>query len=127
VHERWGHYFSAEDFPGWGPGGRDRGSDSLQRQRYNWLLPSRAATPRDNRALPREPLMPNSCPTVVATLDKPPMLTHVTLKFCYHGQHSKPEDYFRVLPGTHKRAICLDCYAKIRADKKLKKTPKRRV
>jgi hypothetical protein len=72
--------------------------------------------------------VPKSSQTVVETPKKQTtMLSHVPLKFCYHGQHSKPEDYFRILPGTHKRAICLDCYAKIRADKKLKKTPKRRV
>ena len=50
------------------------------------------------------------------------------LRFCYHGQHYRPRDQFKALPGgTHRREVCADCYARIMADRKLKqrkKTPK---
>lgn len=43
------------------------------------------------------------------------------LKFCYHGQHSKPRAGFRVLPGgTRRREVCAECYEKIMADRKKK-------
>ena len=45
-----------------------------------------------------------------------------TLKFCYHGQHYRPREQFKSLPGTtHRREVCADCYAKIMADRKLKR------
>ncbi|MGA8049296.1 MAG: hypothetical protein WCA09_03855 [Burkholderiales bacterium] len=44
------------------------------------------------------------------------------LKYCYHGQHSKPRSSFRTLPGLkNKRGVCAECYAKIMADRKSKK------
>jgi hypothetical protein len=44
------------------------------------------------------------------------------LKFCYHGQHSKPRSTFRTLPGSeNNRQICAECYDKIVADRKKKK------
>lgn len=44
------------------------------------------------------------------------------LKFCYHGQHYRPREQFKPLPGTtHRREVCADCYAKIMADRKLKR------
>ena len=43
------------------------------------------------------------------------------LKYCYHGQHSKPKESFKVLPGLkNKRAVCADCYEKILADRRKK-------
>ena len=48
--------------------------------------------------------------------------TSSPLKFCYHGQHYRPRDQFKPLPGTtHRREVCADCYAKIMADRKQKK------
>ena len=45
----------------------------------------------------------------------------VTLKYCFHGQHSKPESTFRILPGTkQKRRVCSECYTKIMADRRSK-------
>ena len=48
------------------------------------------------------------------------------LRFCYHGQHYRPREQFKALPGgTHRREVCSDCYARIMADRKLKrKKPK---
>lgn len=44
------------------------------------------------------------------------------LKFCFHGQHSKPRATFRILPGPNgKRAVCAECYEKIMADRAQKK------
>jgi len=44
------------------------------------------------------------------------------LKYCYHGQHSKPRDEFRTLPGAkNKRQVCAECYKKIMADREKKK------
>lgn len=44
------------------------------------------------------------------------------LKYCFHGQHSRPRTAFRTLPGTQtKRQVCSDCYDKIMADRKQKK------
>ena len=44
------------------------------------------------------------------------------LKFCYHGQHYRPREQFKSLPGsTHRREVCADCYAKIMADRKEKR------
>jgi hypothetical protein len=49
------------------------------------------------------------------------------LKFCYHGQHSKPRAGFRVLPGgTRRREVCAECYEKIMADRKKKAPPIKR-
>jgi hypothetical protein len=42
------------------------------------------------------------------------------LKYCYHGQHSRPATGFRQLPGKSKRAVCAECYKKIMADRKKK-------
>jgi hypothetical protein len=44
------------------------------------------------------------------------------LKYCFHGQHSRPRATFRTLPGVrNKRAVCAECYEKIIADRKQKK------
>ena len=44
-------------------------------------------------------------------------------KFCFHGQHSKLRKTFRTLPGVNQtRAVCAECYEKIMAERKLKKT-----
>jgi hypothetical protein len=43
------------------------------------------------------------------------------LKFCFHGQHSKPRRDFRTLPGTkNTRQVCAECYEKIMAVRKRK-------
>ncbi len=43
------------------------------------------------------------------------------LKYCYHGQHSKPRKQFRTLPGRGRtREVCAECYDKIMADRKQK-------
>ena len=50
------------------------------------------------------------------------MSVSTPLKFCYHGQHYRPRDQFKALPGgTHRREVCADCYAKIMADRKQKR------
>ena len=44
------------------------------------------------------------------------------LRFCYHGQHYRPREQFKALPGgTHRREVCADCYARIMADRKMKR------
>jgi len=44
------------------------------------------------------------------------------LKYCYHGQHAKPRDKFRTLPGgERRREVCAECYEKIMAERKLKR------
>ena len=44
------------------------------------------------------------------------------LKYCFHGQHSKPRATFRALPGVKtSRAVCAECFDKIMADRKKKK------
>ena len=44
------------------------------------------------------------------------------LKYCFHGQHSKPRVSFRTLPGVKQtRQVCSSCYEKIMADRKQKK------
>lgn len=50
-----------------------------------------------------------------------PMTKSTPLKYCYHGQHSRPASSFKRLPGARKREVCADCYAKIMADRKKKK------
>lgn len=41
------------------------------------------------------------------------------LKYCYHGQHSRPRATFRALPGgPRKREVCAECYEKIMAERK---------
>lgn len=41
------------------------------------------------------------------------------LKFCMHGQHSKPRAQFRVLPGgERRREVCAECFEKIMAARK---------
>jgi hypothetical protein len=51
-----------------------------------------------------------------------PMSMSTPLKFCYHGQHYRPREQFKSLPGsTHRREVCADCYAKIMADRKQKR------
>ena len=42
------------------------------------------------------------------------------LKYCFHGQHSRPRATFRTLPGKTKRQVCAECYEKIKADRKQK-------
>jgi hypothetical protein len=50
------------------------------------------------------------------------MTVSTPLKFCYHGQHYRPREQFKALPGgTHRREVCADCYAKIMADRKQKR------
>jgi hypothetical protein len=50
------------------------------------------------------------------------MSVSTPLKFCYHGQHYRPREQFKALPGgTHRREVCADCYAKIMADRKQKR------
>ena len=50
------------------------------------------------------------------------MSVSTPLKFCYHGQHYRPREQFKALPGgTHRREVCADCYAKIMADRKEKR------
>jgi len=44
------------------------------------------------------------------------------LRYCFHGQHSKPRATFRILPGPKSnRAVCAECYAKIMTDLAQKK------
>jgi hypothetical protein len=44
------------------------------------------------------------------------------LKYCFHGQHSRPRASFRTLPGIrHKREVCAQCYEKIMAERTKKK------
>ncbi|HXM80669.1 MAG TPA: hypothetical protein VN929_01960 [Burkholderiales bacterium] len=44
------------------------------------------------------------------------------LKYCFHGQHSRPRATFRTLPGIkHKREVCAQCYEKIMAERTKKK------
>ena len=43
------------------------------------------------------------------------------LKYCFHGQHSRPRDSFRTLPGKTKRQVCAECYERIMADRRQKK------
>jgi hypothetical protein len=44
------------------------------------------------------------------------------LKFCYHGQHSKPADGFKQLPGAKvKREVCAQCYQRIMEDRRQKR------
>ncbi|HSN39415.1 MAG TPA: hypothetical protein VLT92_04415 [Burkholderiales bacterium] len=49
------------------------------------------------------------------------MTTSEPLKYCYHGQHSRPKAGFRRLPGLTKREVCEQCYKTIIADRKKKK------
>jgi hypothetical protein len=50
------------------------------------------------------------------------MTNHNPLKYCFHGQHSRPRATFRKLPGVNKtREVCAECYEKIMADRKRKK------
>jgi hypothetical protein len=45
------------------------------------------------------------------------------LKYCFHGQHSRPRATFRTLPGVkNKREVCAECFEKIMADRRQKKT-----
>ena len=44
------------------------------------------------------------------------------LKYCFHGQHSKPRAGFRTLPGVKMtREVCAVCYEKIMAERRQKK------
>jgi hypothetical protein len=44
------------------------------------------------------------------------------LKYCFHGQHSRPRATFRTLPGVkNKREVCAECFEKIMTDRKQKK------
>lgn len=44
------------------------------------------------------------------------------LKYCFHGQHSRPRAGFRTLPGVKRtREVCAECYEKIMADRIKKK------
>jgi len=64
---------------------------------------------------------PQPTPTA-PTPAAPTAATPSPLRYCYHGQHSKPRDSFKFLPGLkNKRAVCSDCYQKILADRKKKK------
>ena len=45
------------------------------------------------------------------------------LKYCFYGKHSKPRATFRMLPGAENtRAMCADCYEKLRAAKERSKS-----
>jgi hypothetical protein len=46
------------------------------------------------------------------------------LKYCFHGQHSRPRATFRTLLGKTKRQVCAECYAKIKADRVKKNAPR---
>ena len=71
---------------------------------------SKVLTPE---VLPPEPAAPES--------DFALSFQSITLKYCFHGQHSKPESTFRILPGTkQKRRVCSECYTKIMADRRSK-------
>ena len=62
----------------------------------------------------------SSKPTTTAASDS------VALKYCFHGQHSKPESTFKLLPGTkQKRRVCAECYTKIMADRRSKERAQR--
>jgi len=46
------------------------------------------------------------------------------LKYCFYGKHAKPRATFRRLPGmTGTRAVCAECYEKMKADREKKKKP----
>lgn len=56
------------------------------------------------------------------TPEQPTAGGSIQLKYCFHGQHSKPEASFRILPGTkQKRRVCAECYKKIMADRRSKR------
>lgn len=43
------------------------------------------------------------------------------LRFCYHGQHARPRNKFRALPGgDRRREVCEECYEKIMSERRLK-------
>ena len=43
------------------------------------------------------------------------------MKYCFHGQHSRPRKTFRTLPGVkNRREVCAECYDRIMADRKQK-------
>jgi len=46
------------------------------------------------------------------------------LKYCFHGQLSRPRATFRTLLGKTKRQVCAECYAKIKADRVKKNAPR---
>ena len=49
------------------------------------------------------------------------------LKYCFHGQHSKPRNMFRTLPGVKtKREVCAECFEKIMAGRNQSKTKARK-
>ena len=44
------------------------------------------------------------------------------LRYCFHGQHSRPRATFRVVPGAkNRREVCAECFEKITLDRKQKK------
>src|SRR4026209_1284047 len=48
------------------------------------------------------------------------------LKYCFHGQHSRPRATFSTLPGVkNKREVCAEGFEKIMADRKQKKQLRR--
>lgn len=50
------------------------------------------------------------------------------LKYCYHGQHAKPRAQFRSIPGGDpRRMVCAECYEKIMADRRMKRSQATRV
>jgi len=67
---------------------------------------------------PAPQAMPNS-----DTMGTARIMTNLNpLKYCFHGQHSRPRATFRTLPGVrNKRAVCAECFEKIMADRKQKK------
>ena len=48
------------------------------------------------------------------------------LKYCFHGQHSRPRRGFRTLPGAkNNRQVCAECYDKIMAARQRKRVQPR--
>ena len=41
------------------------------------------------------------------------------LRYCFHGQHSKPRATFRMVPGAkNRREVCAECYDRITLGRK---------
>lgn len=88
-----------------------------------------AATPSAATEAPVQELLLKPAPVIETAAQPEPefeaeqtlIYQSVTLKYCFHGQHSKPESTFRILPGTkQKRRVCSECYTKIMADRRSK-------
>jgi hypothetical protein len=54
------------------------------------------------------------------------MMLYLARRWCAHGQHEKPTDSFRPLPGgTRKRMVCQQCYEKIMEERERRKVKKK--